>query len=31
MEYKKTEALYYRGQVPFKHIIARIRKDLARL
>ncbi len=31
MEYKKTEALYYRGQVPLSEIVARIKKDLARL
>lgn len=30
-EYTKTAALYYRGQVPLKDILARIQKDLARL
>jgi nucleotidyltransferase AbiEii toxin of type IV toxin-antitoxin system len=30
-EYKKTAALYYRGQIPLEKIIARIQKDLARL
>jgi hypothetical protein len=29
--YKKTEALYYRGQIPFEKILARIQTDLARL
>jgi len=30
-EYKKTEALYYRGQIPLADILARIKKDLSRL
>ena len=30
-EYRKTAALYYRGQVPFETILERIAKDLPRL
>jgi len=30
-EYSKTAPLYYRGQIPFGTILARIQKDLARL
>ena len=30
-EYSKTAPLYYRGQIPFDTILARIQKDLARL
>jgi hypothetical protein len=30
-EYAKTAPLYYRGQIPFDNILARIQKDLARL
>jgi len=30
-EYSKTAPLYYRGQVPFDTILARIQKDLGRL
>ena len=30
-EYAKTAPLYYRGQIPFDKILARIQKDLARL
>ncbi len=30
-EYKKTEALYYRGQIPLEKILDRIKKDLVRL
>jgi hypothetical protein len=30
-EYKKTAALYYRGQIPLDKILARIQKDLPRL
>lgn len=30
-EYRKTEALYYRGQLPFSDLISRIKRDLPRL
>ena len=30
-EYSKTAPLYYRGQIPFETILARIQKDLTRL
>jgi hypothetical protein len=30
-EYSKTATLYYRGQIPFDRILARIQRDLARL
>jgi hypothetical protein len=30
-EYSKTAALYYRGQIPFDTILARIQRDLVRL
>ena len=31
VEYSKTAPLYYRGQIPFDIILARIQQDLARL
>ena len=31
VEYSKTAPLYYRGQIPFDTILARIQRDLARL
>jgi hypothetical protein len=31
VEYSKTAPLYYRGQIPFDTILARIQKDLSRL
>jgi hypothetical protein len=30
-EYSKTAPLYYRGQIPFDTILARIQRDLVRL
>jgi hypothetical protein len=30
-EYSKTAPLYYRGQIPFDTILARIQRDLSRL
>jgi len=30
-EYSKAAPIYYRGQIPFDNILARIQKDLAHL